>query len=112
MADAKTETQTQASTSTVQVSEFDVLLTKQFNPQTDTAKREVEGAVRTLAQQALASSQLISTDVIQSIQAMIAQIDKKLSEQINQIMHHPDFQKLESAWRGLHYLVSNSETDD
>jgi type VI secretion system protein ImpC len=35
-----------------------------------------------------------------------------MSEQINQIMHHPDFQKLESAWRGLHYLVSNSETDD
>ena len=106
------ETQTEAGATTAQVSEFDVLLNKQFNPQTDTAKREVESAVRTLAQQALASTQLISSDVVQSIQAMIAQIDKKMSEQINPIMHHPDFQKLESAWRGLHYLVSNSETDD
>jgi type VI secretion system protein ImpC len=112
MADAKEETQAQAGAVTTQVSEFDVLLNKQFNPQTDTAKQEVEGAVRTLAQQALASTQLISSDVVQSIQAMIAQIDKKMSDQINQIMHHPDFQKLESAWRGLHYLVSNSETDD
>jgi len=112
MADAKEETQAQAGATTTQVSEFDVLLNKQFNPQTNTAKQEVEGAVRTLAQQALASTQLISSDVVQSIQAMIAQIDKKMSDQINQIMHHPDFQKLESAWRGLHYLVSNSETDD
>jgi type VI secretion system protein ImpC len=111
MAEAKKEKQAEAGVGTVQVSEFDALLTKQFNPQTDTAKREVEGAVRTLAQQALASTQLISSDVVQSITAMIGQIDKKMSEQINAIMHHPDFQQLEGAWRGLHYLVSNSETD-
>ena len=43
---------------------------------------------------------------------MIAEIDKKLTEQINEIMHHQDFQKLESAWRGLHYLVNNTETDE
>jgi len=67
--------------------------------------------VRTLAQQALASTQLISSDVVQSITAMIAQIDKKMSEQINTIMHVPEFQQLEGAWRGLHYLVTNSETD-
>ena len=43
---------------------------------------------------------------------MIAAIDKKLTEQVNQIIHHEDFQKLESAWRGLHYLVNNTETDE
>ena len=48
----------------------------------------------------------------QSIEAMIAEIDKKLTEQINLIMHHEDFQKLEGAWRGLHYLVNNTETDE
>ena len=112
MAEATESTQSQAGAATEQVSEFAGLLNKQFNPQTDTAKREVEGAVRTLAQQALASAQLISTDVVQSIEAMIAEIDKKLGEQINAVLHHPDFQQLESAWRGLHYLVSNSETDD
>ena len=40
------------------------------------------------------------------------QLDKKLTEQINLILHHEDFQKLEGAWRGLHYLVNNTETDE
>ena len=55
---------------------------------------------------------LIGSDVTKSIEAMVAAIDKKLSEQINLILHHPDFQKLEGAWRGLHYLVNNTETDE
>ncbi len=107
------ETQTQQDTqATLPLSEFEVLLGKQFNPQTEVAKREVEGAVRTLAQQALAGTTVISNDVLQTIQAMIAEIDKRLSTQVNQILHHPDFQQLEGAWRGLHHLVSNTETDE
>ena len=72
----------------------------------------MERAVRTLAEQALAQTQLIGADVVKSITAMIAEIDHKLSEQMNQILHHQDFQKLEGAWRGLHYLVNNTETDE
>ncbi|MFO1330018.1 MAG: type VI secretion system contractile sheath large subunit [Rubrivivax sp.] len=88
------------------------LLQKEFKPKTDEAKSAVEAAVQTLAQQALAQTQLIGNDVVKSIEAMIAAIDEKLSAQINQILHHEDFQKLEGAWRGLHYLVNNTETDD
>src|SRR5690606_33377434 len=69
-------------------------------------------AVHTLAAQALQQTALISDDVIQSIQAIIAAIDEKLSQQINKIIHHEDFQKLEGAWRGLHHLVNNTETDE
>ena len=43
---------------------------------------------------------------------MIAEIDRKLSEQINLIMHHEDFKALEGTWRGLHHLVNNTETDE
>jgi len=53
----------------------------------------------------------VSDDVTQTINAYVAEIDRKLSEQINLIMHHEDFQQLESAWRGLHHLVTNTETD-
>jgi type VI secretion system protein ImpC len=67
--------------------------------------------VRTLAEQVLGKADIVSDDVTQTINAYIAEIDRKLSEQINQIMHHADFQKLESAWRGLHHLVNNTETD-
>ena len=43
---------------------------------------------------------------------MIAAIDKKLTDQVNLIIHTPEFQKLEGAWRGLHYMVNNTETDE
>ncbi|OJU67998.1 MAG: EvpB family type VI secretion protein, partial [Rhizobiales bacterium 63-7] len=46
----------------------------------------------------------------QTFNKAIEAIDQKLSQQLSQIMHHPDFQKLEGSWRGLNYLVKNSET--
>jgi type VI secretion system protein ImpC len=88
------------------------LLQKEFKPKSDEAKSAVEQAVQTLAQQALSQTALIGSDTVASIEAMIAAIDKKLSEQINLILHHQDFQKLEGAWRGLHYMVNNTETDE
>ena len=91
--------------------DFAALLNKEFKPKTDEARSAVEAAVQTLAQQALSQTTLIGRDVIESIQSMIAAIDKKLSEQVNIILHHPDIQKLEGAWRGLHYMVNNTETD-
>ncbi|HET8704788.1 MAG TPA: type VI secretion system contractile sheath large subunit [Pseudomonadales bacterium] len=92
--------------------EFASLLQKEFKPKSEEAKSAVEQAVLTLAQQALAQTTLIGADVVKSIEAMIAELDKKLSEQVNQIIHHADFQQLEGAWRGLSYLVNNTETDE
>jgi type VI secretion system protein ImpC len=110
---AETEASKQAAEgATAEVGEFASLLQKQFKPQSDRAKEEVESAVRTMAQQALAKSTVIKADVTESINAMIAEIDKKMGQQINQILHNPDFQALESAWRGLHYLVNNTESDE
>jgi type VI secretion system protein ImpC len=93
-------------------SEFQQLINREFNPKTDQARDAVNLAVRTLAEQALASSFTLSDDAYKSIEAIIAAIDHKLSEQINLILHEADFQKLESAWRGLHHLVYNTETDE
>jgi type VI secretion system protein ImpC len=104
--------QTQAEAVAVEAGEFAQLLQKEFKPKTEEAKSAVQQAVHTLAQQALANTALISADVVKSIEAMIAELDKKLSEQVNLILHHEDFQKLEGAWRGLHHLVNNTETDE
>src|SRR4026208_875346 len=112
MVDPKSQQDPQAETGAVEVTEFDSLLRKEFKPKTDEAKEAVERAVRTLAEQALSQTQLIKGDVVQTIESVIAAIDKKLTEQINLILHHEDFQKMESAWRGLHYLVTNTETDE
>src|SRR5215468_1144378 len=112
MADTETQRDAQSASGAIEVTDLDSLLKKEFKPKTDEAKEAVERAVRTLAEQALAQTKLIGSDVIKSIEAMIAQLDTKLTEQVNLILHHPDFQKLEGAWRGLHYLVNNTETDE
>jgi type VI secretion system protein ImpC len=91
--------------------EFAALLKQSFKPRSERAATEVENAVNTLVQQALADTSLIKEDVLDTIEEMIARLDEQLSAQMNAIMHAPEFQQIESAWRGLHYLVYNSETD-
>jgi type VI secretion system protein ImpC len=62
--------------------------------------------------QVVKPGQVVSKDVETNIKFWIAEVDKKLSAQLNEIMHHPDFQKLEGTWRGLHYIVHQSETGE
>ncbi|MFJ4293202.1 type VI secretion system contractile sheath large subunit [Cupriavidus sp. NPDC089707] len=109
---ASAQQKQQQAIATADHSDFAALISREFSPKTDQAREAVDLAVKTLAEQALASAFTMSDDAYKSIEAIIGAIDKKLSEQINLILHHEDFQKLESAWRGLHHLVSNTETDD
>lgn len=110
MSEAKTAVQPQAEAK--EFSDFGALLNKEFKPKSDHAQEAIQTAVKTLAAQALESSVVVSNDVVNTIAAIIAEIDRKLTEQINLILHHPDFQQLEGAWRGLSYLVNNTETDE
>ncbi len=100
-----------AAATTLEAGDFASLLSKEFRPKSERAKAEVETAVRTLAEQVLSRADVVSDDVSQTIKAYIAEIDRKLSEQLNHVMHSAEFQQLEGAWRGLHYLVNNTETD-
>ena len=93
-------------------SDFSALLMREFKPKTDHAREAVEAAVQTLAEQALAHTTLIADDSLRTIQAIVAALDQKLTEQVNAIMHHEDFQRMESGWRGLEHLVKNTETDE
>ena len=110
MADPVEQVQAQPAAATAEVNEFEALLTKEFKPKSDEAKSAVKLAVQTLAEQALGASALISDNAIKTIEAIIAEIDRKLTEQVNLILHHQDFKNLEGTWRGLHYLVNNTET--
>ncbi len=109
-------TQTQkshsAAASAVEIDDFNALLAREFKPRSDQTRSAVEGAVKTLAEQALVNAVTLSDDAYKCIASIIAEIDRKLSEQINLILHHDEFQMLESAWRGLHYLVTHTETDE
>ncbi len=109
-----TETQATSGLANVefQGNEFASLLNKEFKPKTDEARGAIESAVQTLAQQALAHTNTISTDAYRTIEGLIAALDRKLSDQMNLILHHEEFQKLEGTWRGLKYLVDNSDPDE
>jgi type VI secretion system protein ImpC len=106
------EDQAAVAQTTETASDFSALLKKEFKPKSDRAREEVENAVRTLAAQVLEDKDLIADDAVNSINAIIAEIDRKLAEQINLIIHNAQFQALEGSWRGLHYLVNNTETDE
>jgi len=112
MAETKQQTTAATQPQAIEAGDFSSLLRKEFKPKTDEAREAVEQAVKTLAQQALSETKLISPDVVRSIESIIAALDRKLTEQVNLILHHEDFQKLEGAWRGIHHLVSNTETDE
>ena len=96
---------------TTEAEEFSSLLKQSFKPRTERAASEVESAVGALVRQALSDASLIKDDVLDTIEEMIARLDAKLSLQVNEIIHAPEFKQIESAWRGLNYLVMNSETD-
>jgi type VI secretion system protein ImpC len=77
----------------------------------DSAARERgKDLVKEFVAQVLDGSMTVAKDAEMMINARIAQIDHLLSLQLNEILHHPGFQKLEGSWRGLKYLMDNSET--
>jgi type VI secretion system protein ImpC len=74
------------------------------------AKARGKDLVKQFVAQVLEGSMTVARDTEAMINARIAQIDHLLSLQINEIVHHPEFQRMESTWRGLKYLLSQTET--
>ncbi|TVP59276.1 MAG: type VI secretion system contractile sheath large subunit [Gemmatimonadales bacterium] len=66
--------------------------------------------VKNFVSEVLEGTITVSPDTESMLNARIAEIDRLISAQLNEVMHHPDFQKLEGTWRGLKYLLSQSET--
>lgn len=74
------------------------------------AKARGKDLVKQFVAQVLEGSMTVARDTEAMINARIAQIDHLLSIQLNEILHHPEFQRLEASWRGLKFLLSQSET--
>jgi type VI secretion system protein ImpC len=76
------------------------------------AKERGKNLVKEFVAQVLEGNMTVSKDTEAMINARIAQIDHLISIQLNEILHHPSFQKLEGTWRGLKYLLNQSETGE
>jgi type VI secretion system protein ImpC len=86
------------------------LLDRVLTATKQTERTRAEELMKNLIDQSLAGILTFDKNVTKTINATIKAIDEKLSTQLSAVMHHPDFQKLEGTWRGLNYLVMNSET--
>jgi type VI secretion system protein ImpC len=86
------------------------LLEQAISATKQTEPKRAEELLRTLTEQALEGTVSYSKNLNLSISEAIKQIDAKISKQLAAVMHHPKFKQLEGSWRGLHYLVMNTET--
>ena len=90
----------------------DSLLEAAISATKQTERNRAEELIRTITEEALRGTVSVGKDVTRSIKAGIAAIDEAVSTQLAAVMHDPKFQKLEGSWRGLSYLVMNSETGE
>jgi type VI secretion system protein ImpC len=113
MADAKEQAAGGAAEAqALDLGEFSELLEKDFRvKESDSDKLKALVSNLALAATERAGTATISGNAIKSIKSLIAGIDSILTEQMNEILHAPELRELEGTWRGLHYLVNNTETD-
>jgi type VI secretion protein, EvpB/VC_A0108 family len=95
---------------TGEVNLLDRILTEGRMARDDFQKERAKDMIAEFVNQVMAGELTMSKNMDLAINSRIAEIDRLLSTQLNEIMHHDDFQKLEGSWRGLHQLVMNSET--
>jgi type VI secretion system protein ImpC len=103
-------TQTSSSAAAGQTAEGQSFLDQVVAATKQTAPDQAQDLVKNLLEQALAGTVTFDKNLSRTFEQAVAAIDRKLSDQLNAIMHDPKFSKLEGTWRGLHHLVQNSET--
>ena len=98
------------SAAATQATVLDQIIQKGKMARDDSQRPYARDLVTEFVNQVLDDGISVSNDTVAMINKRIAQIDELLTNQLNEVMHAPEFQKLEGSWRGLHYLVMNTET--
>ncbi len=104
------EAQVQEVEQTQEPSILDQILTEGRMARDEFQKERAKDMIGEFVSQVMAGQLTLSKNMDVAINSRIAEIDRLLTEQMNEIMHHADFQKLEGSWRGLNHLVMNSLT--
>ncbi|MEJ7848689.1 MAG: type VI secretion system contractile sheath large subunit [Pyrinomonadaceae bacterium] len=95
---------------TEEVSLLDQILTDGRMARDDFQKERAKEMISEFVKEVMSGELTMSKNMDLTINSRIAEIDRLITAQTNEIIHHEDFQKLEGSWRGLHHLVMNSET--
>jgi type VI secretion system protein ImpC len=107
---AKSEAEVQQATEVAEQSLLDQIVDQGRFGTEPAARERGKSLVKSFVEEVLKGEIRIAADTEAMINARIAQLDHLVSIQLNEIMHHPELQQLEAAWRGLKYLLSQSET--
>jgi type VI secretion system protein ImpC len=91
--------------------DFATLLDRPRNTLSEARSAAIERAAPALLEQVRQNPHLLAADPRRTVEAVAADIDRRLARQINVILHHPEFQRLEASWRGMHFLVRSIDTD-
>lgn len=91
---------------------LDEILSTGIRAKGDKQKDHGRDLIQNLVSQLIDPTMTVDKNVIKTINARVAAIDELISKQVDEIMHHKDFQKLEGSWRGLNKLVMSSETGE
>jgi len=100
-----------AGSDTMELSLLDQLL-RETRALDDAEREHNQHYLEEFVSQALREQETVAKDAAGTINYWIAELDKKISAQLNEIMHNPAFQALEATWRGLHHLVQETETGE
>lgn len=109
---SEAQQQAQAEAQEVELSLLDQIVSEGRFGSEARQQEKGKGIIKRFVSEVLEGSITVSADTETMLNARIAQIDSLLSKQLNEILHHPDFQELEGSWRGLKYLLNNSNTSD
>ena len=115
MSDPQLATAAQSTTTTTHSTLLDDIIDRSRLVKDDQdagARQRSKDLLGTFIDELLQGHMTVSADTEAMINARIAQIDKLVSLQLNEILHHPEFKQLEASWRGLRYLLDKSETSD
>ena len=110
MAEGAKQAQAAAATTVEAGGVLDQIISETRIGKDDWERDQSRRQIATLVDEVMKGQLRVSKDLEATISARIADIDRLLTAQLNAIMHAPEFQKLEGSWRGLHYLVMQSET--
>jgi type VI secretion system protein ImpC len=104
--------QAAAQTTTEEVSLLESIVSQGRFGKDDAAQQRGKDMVKEFINQVLEGHMTLSRDAEATIGTRIAEIDRLISVQLNEVLHHEAFQKLEGTWRGIKYLMDRSETND
>lgn len=107
---AKQQEEAQVEEQVQEVNLLDQILTEGRLARDEFQKESAKDMIAEFVGQVMSGQLTMSKNMDVAINARIAEIDRLVTAQMNEIMHHEDFQKLEGSWRGIHHLVKNSLT--